>query len=103
VLPPVVEPTNGLATAAMVTGCAGLALGVILLFPLSFPLGILAIVFGAIGLRRSRRLGRGRPQAITGLVLGPLTIGVSIFAVVTLWSDLVEAVRDATVAVDADA
>ena len=65
---------RGLATAALVTGLVGVALGAILLFPLSLPLGILATIFGGIGLRRSARVGRGRPQAITGLITGPLAV-----------------------------
>lgn len=92
------EPSNGLATAALVTGCVGAALGLVFLFPLSLPLGILAVVFGAIGLRRSRTTGRGRPQAITGLITGPLALVLSVVAIVVLWDELVEAFDDARIA-----
>lgn len=61
---------NSLATAAMVLGIVGAAL---LWVPfLNLILGTLAIVFGAIAMRRDTKRG----QAIAGLVLGIIPFAV---------------------------
>jgi hypothetical protein len=63
--------SNGIATASLVFGIVGLILG---LAPfvgwLTFPLWILAIIFGMIG----RRKYNGRSAATAGLVIGLITI-----------------------------
>lgn len=69
------EPSNGMGTAALVCGIIAVVLSFI---PginwFSWPLGILAIVFGAIGWGRANK-GRATNKgiAITGLVLGILS------------------------------
>jgi hypothetical protein len=63
--------TNGPATAAMVLGIIAVAIGWL---PFIVVLGViaalLALVFGAVGIRRSTRTGAGRSRAIVGLVTG---------------------------------
>ncbi|MBV9099857.1 MAG: DUF4190 domain-containing protein [Candidatus Dormibacteraeota bacterium] len=57
-------PKNGIATAAGV-------LGIISIFIFGLILGILAIIFGSIGLRNANRMGGlGRGMALTGIVCG---------------------------------
>ena len=77
---------NGIAVAAFVLGLVALVLRVVLYYLTGGSLGtivslgillipaILAIVFGAVGIARSRRVGRGMPFAIIGLALGALQI-----------------------------
>jgi hypothetical protein len=65
------RPANGVATAAMVLGIVAVSIAWI---PFVVVLGtiaaVLALVFGAVGVRRSTRTGDGRSRAIVGLVTG---------------------------------
>lgn len=83
------EPTgNGPAVAGFVLGLVALAVRIASRYifggymvgwiglGLLIILTILAIVFGAVGIARSRRVGRGLPLAIIGLVLGVLQIAL---------------------------
>ncbi len=77
------SPRNGLATAAVVTGSIGVAIAWIpFLVVIGSVLAILAIVFGTIGLRRSRSVGTGRSASIAGLVMGSLGIAASVVGVI---------------------
>lgn len=70
---------NGIAVAALTCGILAIALGWIpLLFVIGAVLAVLALVFGAVGLRRAARTGRGRGFAIAGIVTG----GVGVLAVI---------------------
>ena len=83
------RPRNGMGTAAMVLGILGLVLVVLIFFsPLGAVLGLLAVVFGVVGLLRANRgEADNRGQALTGLVTGAvalvigvlLTIGIGTF------------------------
>lgn len=70
--PQVGEPRNGLGLAGLVCGIIAVALSLIpVLNVFTWPLGILAIVFGAIGWSRvNKGQATNKGQAITGLVLG---------------------------------
>jgi hypothetical protein len=80
----VVQPTpaNGLAVAALVVGLIGLVLfwtvwgGVIL--------GVLGVVFGAVGLSKANRGAPNKGMAVAGISLGALAIVVSLLFVVVL-------------------
>jgi Domain of unknown function (DUF4190) len=67
---------NGMGTAALVLGVVALVLVVLLLFsPLGAFLGLLALVFGIVGLVRANRgEADNRGQAVTGLVTGGLAL-----------------------------
>jgi hypothetical protein len=88
------EGSNGLAVASLVLGI----LAVVLFFTFWIPivLGILAIVFGAIGIARANKMGgRQKGLAIAGIVCGAagIVIGIAFFAL--LFSVLDDpAVRD---------
>ena len=76
---PPVRQGNGLAVAGMVLGIIGVVfafipfLGVVL----GIILGLLALVLGGVGLGRAKDPSRGgRGQAITGVVLGIVTLGI---------------------------
>ena len=78
-------PGNGLATAGMVLGIVGLVLtATVVLWFIGLVLALLAVIFGAIGLRRANETGSGRGQAVTALVLGiiALVLGIAITALV---------------------
>jgi hypothetical protein len=62
------SPTNGFAVASLVLGI----LAVVLCWTiyLGIGLGVLAIVFGALGIGRARALAANRGMAVAGLVLG---------------------------------
>lgn len=97
-------PTNGLSTAAMVLGIVGVALGLLMvLFWVAIPLGILALVLGLVARRRARASGIGRPQALAGVIMGPIAIGLGMAGLVLLWPDLRDAFRDATRQLDGTA
>lgn len=69
-------PRNGLGTAGLVLGIVGIVLAWVPIGGLI--LGILATVFGAVGLHRARKGGASnRGVAIAGLVLGIATIVIS--------------------------
>jgi hypothetical protein len=81
---------NGLGVAALACGLTGILFGQVpLLFLGSGALGVLAIVFGVIGIRRARR-GRAsnRAMAVTGLVTGVVASGLAIWGVVIIMSGL---------------
>lgn len=67
---------NGIATAGGVIGIIGAMLSLIPLLGIIIGLimGLLAVIFGGIGLNNAGRVQRGRGLAITGLVLGILTV-----------------------------
>jgi hypothetical protein len=81
---PPAQPTNGLAVAALVVGIVGLVLfwtvwgGVIL--------GILGLVFGAVGLNKSNRGAPNKGMAVAGLTLGGIALVGSILFAVALVS-----------------
>ena len=87
--PPTARPRNGMGTAAMVLGILALVLVVLIFFsPLGALLGLLAVIFGILGvLRANRGEADNRGQALTGLVTGAvalvvgllLTIGIGTF------------------------
>ena len=88
------RPTNGPATAAVVMGSVGLAIAwipFIVLF--GGTLAVLAIVFGIIGVKRSRASGVGRRASIAGIVMGSLGIVASIIGVILSISVLREVIR----------
>ena len=68
--------SNGLATAGGVLGIIAFLLGWIPLAGIFFgwPLGVLAVVFGGIGLSKANKGYNGKGLAIAGLVFGILTI-----------------------------
>ncbi|THV33933.1 DUF4190 domain-containing protein [Glycomyces buryatensis] len=66
------QARNGLGTAALVCGIVAVAVSFVPGVNLfTWPLGVLAIVFGAIGwTRTNRRQATNKTMAVTGLVLG---------------------------------
>ena len=67
---------NGMGTAALVLGVVALVLVLLLLFsPLGAFLGLLAVLFGILGLIRVKRgEADNRGQAVSGLVTGGLAL-----------------------------
>lgn len=72
-VPPVVLilQANGYAIASMVLGITGFALSLtIILIVVAIPMAVVGFILGFIGLGNANRSGgRGRAQAITGIVL----------------------------------
>jgi len=78
---------NGLGVAGFVCGLIAAIAGLIpLLFWISFPLGVLGLVFGGIGWGRARsdpeRGGKG--LSIAGVILGIIGIGLAIIGIVII-------------------
>ncbi len=74
------QPGNGLAVAALVLGIISL---VLLCIPyISIPCGILGIVFGAIGCKRTRAGASGGGMAKAGLTCGCISVGLAVLLVV---------------------
>jgi hypothetical protein len=78
------RPTgNRAATAALVCGLVAVVIAWIPLAVVAgLVLAILALVFGAKGLRQSRVAGVGKGRAVTGLVTGVTALGLSVVGVV---------------------
>lgn len=72
------DNSNGLGVTALVLGIIGLVLFAVPFIP--YPLAILAIIFGAISLRKPVKKGFG----ITGVVTGIITIILKIW----FWASL---------------
>lgn len=69
-------PRNGMGTAALVLGIVGLLLSILVIGALP---GILAVVFGAVGLARVRRReATNRGAALTGIITGILAVAVAV-------------------------
>ena len=76
-------PSNGQAIGSMVLGIIAIAVGIWSFVPLlgivaallGFAPAVIAVILGHVGMNTSNRLqGVGRSQAITGLVLGYITL-----------------------------
>jgi membrane-bound ClpP family serine protease len=77
---------NGMGTAALILGILGLVLVVLILFaPLGAFLGLLAVIFGIVGMVRA---GRGeadnRGQAIGGLVTGAVALVIGLILAISI-------------------
>ena len=77
---------NGMGTAALVLGVVALVLVLLLLFsPLGAFLGLLAVIFGIVGIVRvNHREADNRGQAVTGLVTGGLALLLGIWFTVSV-------------------
>ena len=87
------EPLAGLIPYKNWPALAGYYLGLFSLFPLlGLPLGITAIVFGVMGLRRAieNPMVRGKGHAITALICGTLfsLMNIAIIVVLILGSSM---------------
>ncbi|WP_329320962.1 MULTISPECIES: DUF4190 domain-containing protein [unclassified Streptomyces] len=78
---PVPQPSNGMGTAGLVVGIISAV--VFCLWPIAFVLGVLGVIFGAVGRRRARRGEATNPgQALAGIICGAVGIALSIAMVV---------------------
>ncbi|MBM9621144.1 DUF4190 domain-containing protein [Streptomyces zhihengii] len=77
---PQAQPRNGLGTAGLVLGIIGLVVAVIpLLFWLGGFLGLLALIFGLVGLGRAKRAqATNKGIALAGTILGGVAIAAGI-------------------------
>jgi hypothetical protein len=75
--------TNATATAAMVLGIIAVAIAWLpFVVLLGMVAAVLALVFGAVGVRRSRPSGVGRGRAVVGLVTAACALPVAVLGVV---------------------
>lgn len=83
-------PSNGMATTSLVLGIVAIIPGVFVAIPfagiifggLAFLPAVLAVVFGHLGKNASNRIGGiGRGAAVTGMILGYITLGMMILAI----------------------
>lgn len=77
---------NGMGTTALVVGVVALTLVLLLLFsPLGAFLGLLAVLFGILGLMRANRgEADNRGQAVAGLVTGGIALLVGVFLTISI-------------------
>lgn len=82
--PPPALPSNGAGITALVLGCIAVTTGfVFFLFWLTAILGIMAVVFGIVGVNRARNgVASNKPMAIVGTVLGGVGIALSVVGLV---------------------
>ncbi|MER5885164.1 DUF4190 domain-containing protein [Streptomyces sp. NPDC001941] len=86
-------PSNGLGTTALVLGIVGLVFAIIpVTFWLGGFLGLLSLIFGIVGLGRTKKgLATNKGAAVTGVVLGVLSMVVAL-----VWTALIAfAVKEA--------
>jgi hypothetical protein len=85
------SPSNGPAVASLVLGIVGMAL---LFVPfIGVLLGILAVVFGYMGMKRAEANGGGRGLAIAGLVLGIVAAAFGLLFVI-VFNQILDRFRD---------
>lgn len=77
---------NNFAVTAFIQGIVG-TVGAITIPVLGFILGVMACIFGGLGMSRANKVGVGQGMAITAIVLGPVAIIVSILASI-VWASL---------------
>jgi hypothetical protein len=84
--PPATGRRNGMGTAALVLGVVALVLVILLLFsPLGAFLGLLAVLFGILGLIRANRgEADNRGQAVTGLITGAVALLFGILVTISV-------------------
>jgi len=87
--PPATRPTNGMAVASLVLGILSLLLFFTVVPP--FILGALAVIFGALGLSKTKQGAPHRGLALAGLICGVAGIVAAIAFIA-----LVVTVGDAT-------
>ncbi|MGF3056780.1 DUF4190 domain-containing protein [Microbacterium sp. YY-01] len=85
-------PSNGMAVTSLVLGIVAIVVGIWSFVPIlgliaaffGFLPAVLAVIFGHVGVKNSKTSGVGKGAAVTGLVLGYVTLGVILLTVV-LW------------------
>ena len=89
----VAPPSNGIGTAAGVLGIIAIVLTFVPYLDFAgVLLGILAIIFGAVGMGRAKRMGgRGRGMAVTGLVLGIISVALFVILLVAVYGAIYSA------------
>ncbi|MDR0594480.1 MAG: DUF4190 domain-containing protein [Bifidobacteriaceae bacterium] len=98
--PPAAPPPakKGLAIAALVLGILAIPPSFIpILSLLSWPLALLALIFGIIALAKAKRLGQGKGLAVAGLVLGAVALlgcGLSTWVLKTAVDDASDSLAD---------
>ena len=93
---PAARRRNGMGTAALVIGVVAIVLVLLLLFsPLGAFLGLLAVLFGIIGLMRANRgEADNRGQAVAGLVTGGIALLVGVFVTISIGTFFATHVND---------
>jgi hypothetical protein len=83
---PAARRRNGMGTAALVLGVVALVLVLLLLFsPIGAFLGLLAVLFGILGLMRANRgEADNRGQAVAGLVTGAIALLAGVFFTISI-------------------
>lgn len=87
---PVRPPSNGMAVTALVMGIIAITFGIwspvpffgLVAASIAFVPGVLAVIFGHVGLNASASSRVGRGQSITGLVLGYVTVGLIVITTI---------------------
>jgi hypothetical protein len=83
---PAAQRRNGMGTAALVLGVVAVVLVLLLLFsPIGAFLGLLAVLFGILGIIRANRgEADNRGQAVAGLVTGAIALLVGLFFTISI-------------------
>ncbi|GAB7033054.1 DUF4190 domain-containing protein [Streptomyces sp. NPDC021749] len=78
------QARNGLGIAALILGIIGALSGIpMILFWLAGPLGILALIFGLVGMSRAKKgQATNKGVAITGTILGALALILAVVGVI---------------------
>jgi hypothetical protein len=92
--PPAPSRTNGMAVASLVLGILALGLFFTIVFPIIF--GILAVIFGIMGISKASNGADHKGLAIAGLVCGVLGIAAMIVFVAVFATTTVDVINSFT-------
>ncbi|MCR2783750.1 MULTISPECIES: DUF4190 domain-containing protein [unclassified Microbacterium] len=98
-------PSNGKGVAALVVGVIAVFFGVSVPIPvwglivsfLAFPLSVVAIILGHLGMSTARRVGMGRGNSLAGAILGYVTLGICVLTTGFWFSAIAGAASAATI------
>ncbi|NVO01888.1 MAG: hypothetical protein HXX09_04230 [Bacteroidetes bacterium] len=90
---PAPSGSNGMATTSLILGIVGFVLSFIpIINVFGILLDITAVILGAVGMGKAKKVGKGKGGAMVGLILGAL--GIIIFVI--MYFVLAAAVSDAS-------
>lgn len=83
-------PSNGMAVTALILGIIATVIGIWSPIPIigigaaffAFLPALLAVIFGHVGLGTFKKIGVGKGQAMTGLILGYITLAIIILTII---------------------
>ena len=77
-----VVTTDDASTSSLSTANPGFAFGLTSLILALLSIGLFAVIFGILGLRKSKKVGQGNGLAIAGLIIGGIEVVFGLIAII---------------------